>query len=451
MLTKLKSIVFILFTCLLGLSFFAYKPQIAIAEKVRLSEKTDFVAKIKMNMIILTGTQKFLESSIKKAERDGAKALIVELDTPGGVLQTTQEMVQAIFKAKIPIIVYITPTGATATSAGVFITMAGHIAAMSPGTTIGAAHPVQGDGKDIEGDMRKKAENATVSMVKAITEERGRNLEWAEKAVLESSSITEKEALEKNVIDIIAPEIKDLLKSIKGKKIKLDGQDLILEDFSELPITEYEIHFQDKILNVLGHPSVVALLWLAATTGISIELYNPGSIFPGVVGVICLLLALAVSQVIPITQTGVLLMVVGVLMIGAELFIPSGIFAVGGIIAIIFGAIYLIDPNEAPNIQVSLEFIIPMAILVGVSMLWIMREVFGTYRKRPSTGQEGLIKKVIVVDDNLIKSNLVFVNGEYWSFRIDKDESDQSQIKPGDSLMVSEVQGLVLILKKIDC
>ncbi|MCB0318390.1 MAG: ATP-dependent Clp protease proteolytic subunit, partial [Bdellovibrionales bacterium] len=171
----------------------------------------EHIAVMDMDMMILPGTQGYLEDTIKSAEDNNAKLIILTLDTPGGMLNTTQEMIQKIFSSKVPIVIYVSPTGASATSAGVFLTLAGHIAAMAPGTTIGAAHPVAGDGKDIEGDMRAKAENSTISMVKAISEQRGRNVKWAEQAVKESSSITEKEALSLKVVDLVADDLDELI------------------------------------------------------------------------------------------------------------------------------------------------------------------------------------------------------------------------------------------------
>lgn len=409
------------------------------------AEEKGFVALMNMDMMILPGTQGYLENVILKAEEDGAKAIVVQLDTPGGIITTSQEMIQAIFKSKVPVIVYVYPSGSTATSAGVFITMAGHIAAMAPGTTIGAAHPVAGDGKDIEGDMRLKAENMTIAMVRSISEERGRNVEWAEESVKKSSSLTENEALKKNVVDIVTPSIIDLLRDLKGRKIELDGKEVVLEDYSNLPIKNIEISVQNKILNVMANPNIAALLWLGATSGISLELYNPGAILPGVVGVICLLLALAVTQVIPITQTGILLMVAGGLMIGAEMYVASGILGVGGIIAMIFGAIYLVDPIAAPDLKVNLEMIIPVILLFGGFMLWVLREVIFSRSKNVSTGQEGMIGEVGKAEQDFTVRQSIFINGESWNASLIGAEA--SSVKKGADLEVVAVHGLLLDVK----
>ncbi len=398
------------------------------------------VAVIDMDMMILPGTQAYLEKSIDRAASSGAELLVVKLDTPGGMLNTSQEMIQIIFKAPIPVIMYVGPGGATATSAGVFITLAGHIAAMAPGTSIGAAHPVSGDGKDIEGDMREKVEQMTMAMVRSVAEQRGRNVEWAEKAVKESSSITEKEALDLKVIDLIAEDIPALLKQLKGFKIKVDNQEVELEDYSNLPVQEYEISVTDQAVNVLANPNIAALLWLGATAGISLEIYNPGSIIPGVVGVICLILALAVSQIIPINQGGLLLLIVGALLITAEFYVTSGILGFGGIVAIVLGALWLVDVAQAPNLQVSLEVIMPVALIIGGMMLWIVSSGARALKRQSSTGNEGLIGMTGIVTKNVSASGKVFVNGEYWNAT-----SSSGLIEKGAEVRIIRVQeGLVL-------
>jgi len=309
---------------------------------------------------------------------------------------------------------YVSPTGGTATSAGVFVTMAAHVAAMAPGTTIGAAHPVSGDGKNIDGDMRSKVENMTVAMVKSISEQRGRNVQWAEKSVKESASITESEALKLGVVEFIAKNDEELLKAIKGRKVKVGEETVTLSDLSLLPRVNYEMSFRQKMINTLSDPNVVQMLWLAATTGLSIELYNPGAILPGVVGVICLILALAAYQIIPTNLGGIILMAVGSLLIGAELFVPSGILAIGGLISIVLGSIYLIDVTRVPGVNVSIPFVMSTAILVGLVLIGVVVAVIRSQRRQVTTGQEGMIGLHGTAAENVSTSGRVFVNGEYW-------------------------------------
>ncbi|RIL08388.1 MAG: serine protease [Proteobacteria bacterium] len=387
---------------------------LCLTTKLSLAQ-SPFVAIIDMNMMILPGTQAYLTESIERAEKEGAKALIVKLDTPGGMLETSQEMIQKIFESPVPIIIYVSPNGATATSAGVFITLAGHVAAMAPGTSIGAAHPVMGDGKDIEGDMRTKAENMTIAMVKSIAERRGRNVTWAEKAVKESASITAKEALQLGVVDIMAEDIDDLLKRIKGKEFKIDNKTVQMADLSALPRQEFEISFKQRFTNVLANPNVAALLWLGATTGISLELYNPGAILPGTIGLICLILALAVSQIIPINQAAIALMAFGAILIGAELYKGTVILGLLGLICIVLGAVYLVDVGQAPGLSVALEFIVPVAIMFAAFLFWVAYNSFRVARKQVTTGLEGLIGEIGEATSNIATSGKVFVNGEYWN------------------------------------
>lgn len=423
---------FLLPVLLLSFLFFSATPTVRAGE--------DSVAIIEMDMMILPGTKGHLESAISRATADGAKILIVRLNTPGGILGTTQQMVQAIFESEIPIVIYVGPTGGTATSAGVFITLAGHIAAMAPGTSIGAAHPVAGGGEDIEGDMRLKAENMAVAMVKSIAEQRSRNVDWAGKAVKDSSSITADEALKMSVVDIVADDVDDLLKRIKGKKIQLTSGEIVLDDYSALPRTTYQMSIKDKSLNVLSNPTVAALLWLGATTGLSIELYNPGLIFPGVVGVLCLVLALMVNQVLPLNQGAVLLLVIGSAMIGAELYVPSGILGVAGVIAIVLGAMYLVDVTLAPGMAVSMEVILPFALICGGMMLVTAAVVARAMRRKKVTGKDGMEGQIGKAVSNISSSGRVFVNGEYW-----KAEAVEGVVEKGAEIEVVQMKsGLVL-------
>lgn len=414
--------------------------------KGALSAADGFIAIIEMDMMILPGTQGFLEKSIKRAHAEGAKALVVKLNTPGGMLGTSQKMIQSIFDSPVPIIVYVGPRGgSTATSAGVFITLAGHIAAMGPGTSIGAAHPVSGAGQDIEGDMRTKVENMTVAMVKSIAEQRGRNVKWAEESVKESSSLTEQEALQKGVVDIVADDITDLLTRIAGKEIKVQQQLITLDDLSKLPRSTFDIALQDKFINLLANPNIAALLWLGATTGISLELYNPGSIVPGVIGVICLILALAVSQVIPINSMGLALLIVGSLLIGAEFFITSGVLGLGGVIAIVIGSLSLIDTAQAPTLRVSLEVIMPVALIISGFLLFVVQAAIRSFRRQVTTGLEGLVGLIGEARSVVADKGKVFVNGEIW------DAVAESGIINADAAVevVEVLDGLKLAVKPV--
>lgn len=399
---------------------------------------------VPMNSIILPGSQSHLKRAILEAKTSDGKAVVVLLNTPGGILQTTQEMIQDMFQSEVPVIVYVSPEGGTATSAGVFITMAAHVAAMANGTSIGAAHPVSGDGKDIEGDMREKATNMTVAMAKSLSEQRNRNSAWVEKAVKESVSLTATEAVKENVVDFIANDLTEVLLKIKGKEVTLNGKKQVLEDLSKLPQKVIDQSFQEKMVNFMANPTVAAMLWLGATTGLTIELYNPGLIFPGVVGAICLILALMVTQTIPVTTAGVALLCVGSLMLIAELKVASGVLGLGGVLAIVLGSIYLVDVDLAPGLSISLSVILPVAIVLGGLMSAIVFAIRNSYALKVNTGKEGIIGAVATVfSDFNDKKGQVMIEGALW-----KAISDESSLSKGTEVQVVAVNGLTLQVKR---
>lgn len=402
------------------------------------------VAVIRMNMMILPGTSEYLIRSVNEAEKAGAKIAVVYLNTPGGILQTTQEMVQFMFQSPIPVAVYVAPEGATAASAGVFITMAGHLAVMGPGTSIGAAHPVQGDGKNIEGDMRQKAENMTVSMAKSISEQRRRNAAWVEKAVRESVSVTDNEAVKEKIIDFTAIDISELLKKATGREVIVQGKKVILEDLSSLPLKEYPPSTSETVLNFMANPSVAAILWLVATTGISIELYNPGLVFPGIMGVICLILALIVTQTVPVNAGALMLLASGALMVLAELKFASGILGIGGVVAMVLGALYFVDTSMAPGLAVSLQVVLPFAVVLGGFLIAIIFALRRSLNTKLNTGKEGVIGLTGVAHGDFSNSGQVFLNGAMW-----KAEVQNGAVSKGDKVKVVDVKGLTLFVEKI--
>lgn len=402
------------------------------------------VVVLDMNMLILPGTLGYLQNGINAAGQQGAGLIIVKLNTPGGMLETTQQMIQLMFQSPVPIVIYVTPQGGTATSAGVFITMAGHIAAMSPGTSIGSATPVQGTGKDIEGDMKKKAENMIVALVKSISDQRGRNVEWVEKAVREANSITEKEALQQRVIDIVAVDVPDLLRQIAGREVTVDNKKIKIGDFTGSVQIPVEMSLKERVLNVLSNPAVAALLWLAATTGISIELYHPGGILPGVVGVICLVLALISSQVLPVSQGGVVLIILGALLIGAELYVTSGVLAVGGIIAMLLGSLYLVDTSTMPGVSYNYLYPAGFALVMGSLIAFAVFMAIRTSRRRVTTGKEGLVGAAGLALQDINPRGKIRVNGEIW------DAESKSGVIEKDEIVevLSLKSGFVLEVKK---
>lgn len=396
---------------------------------------------------ISPATDDFIASSIELADEGNALALIVQLDTPGGLLQSTKTIVQAILSAPLPVIVYVAPGGASATSAGVFITLSGHVAAMAPGTTIGAAHPVSGGGGDIEGDMGKKVENFAVSFIGSIAEQRGRNVEWAEAAVRESVSITESEAVEQEVVDVVADGIEELIDLIEGRTVSVDGEDVVL-DFSSartpagrVIVVDHEMTVRQRVLNVITDPNIAYLLMMAGMLGLYMEFSNPGTIFPGVAGAICLLLALQASQVLPINLTAIMLIILGMVFLVAELFLPSfGVLGFGGLLALTLGSLFLYTPESLLIVDRSLVF--ASMLMFGSALLFILGVIMRDGSRRVQTGAEGLVGESGITVGALDGSGRVRVHGEYWNAVSDEAIADASPVR------VESVDGLTITVKK---
>ena len=403
-----------------------------------------------INLIVVDATinpavADFIRESIDHASKDGALALIIQLDTPGGLLTSTKTIVKDLLDAPLPVIVYVAPGGSGAISAGVFITMAGAIAAMAPGTTIGAAHPVAGGGQNIEGDMREKVENFTASFSESIAQRRGRNVEWAEKAVRESVVITETEALEKKVIDLVAADVQDLLRQAEDLTVEVGSVKQKL-DFAAAEgagglfrVVTQEMRLKHKVLNVLAHPQVAYLLMMSGILGLYMEFANPGLLFPGLTGAICLLMALTAFQVLPINYTGLLLILLGIALLVTELFVPSfGILGVSGIVAFVMGSLFLFDSSDA-EFAIDRGIIFTVALCAGLFILIVGTLSMKAYRLRAVTGKEGLIGEVGEVRVRLAPRGKVWLHGEYWNA-----ETEEEAIEAGQPVRVVEINHMVL-------
>ena len=370
----------------------------------------------------------FIRESITRAKSDGAEALIIQLDTPGGLLESTRSIVKEILGAPVPVVVYVAPSGAGAGSAGVFITMAAHIAAMAPGTNIGAAHPVGGGGEEIKGVMGEKMENFTASFSESIAQKRGRNTEWAIQAVRKSVSITEKDALKKNVIDIVAANLEDLLRQANGRTVEIDGrqQKLALKDAQAM---RYEMSLKQKILNAIAHPNIAYLLMMAGILGLYMEFSHPGVFFPGVAGAICLLLAFASLQLLPINYVGLVLMLLGVALLIGEAFFPSfGVLGIGGIISMALGSLLLFD-TQGSDIGVDRSIVFTAVGTLGAFVLTVSYLVFRSQKSKPALGVEGLIGEIGEVRGKLSPKGKVFVHGEYWNAQADGEIDVGEKVK----------------------
>jgi len=383
----------------------------------------------------------FIRESIGRAKTNGASALIIQLDTPGGLLSSTRTIVKELLGAPVPVMVYVAPGGAGAGSAGVFITMAAHVAAMAPGTNIGAAHPVAGGGQEVKGVMGEKIENFTASFSESIAQKRGRNTEWAIQAVRKSVAITEKEALKIKVIDIVAKDISDLLEQAHGRKVDIDGrmQELALKGAR---VERHEMSLKQKMLNVIGDPNIAYILLMAGFLGLYMEFAHPGVIFPGVAGAICLLLAFASLQLLPINYAGLGLIILGIGLLVGEAFAPSfGVLGVGGIISLALGSFFLFD-TEGSDLIVDRSIIFTAVATLGSFVLVVSYLVFRSQQSKPTLGIAGLIGEIGEVRGKLSPSGKIFVHGEYWNAQAD------SEIDVGEKVEVVGHEGMSLKVRR---
>lgn len=357
---------------------------------------------------------RYLQRGIDAARSGGAVLTIIELNTPGGLLASLRQMTTAITGATTPVVVYVTPSGGQAASAGFFLLMAADVAAMAPGTNTGAAHPVGPQGEDLQKTISEKIANDAAALARSLAQARGRPEEWAEKAVRESASFTAAEALEKKIIDLVAIDRGELLKKLDGMEVKrFDGRVVTLKlDAPE--IIPVEPNAADKLLSVIAHPNIAFLLFLAGIAGIGFELTHPGAIVPGVVGGLCLLLGLFALSVLPINYVGILLMLLAIVFFVLEVKVTSyGLLTIAGLVSFVFGALMLID-SPIPAMRVGLEVILPSALLIAGLVLFLLNRVLNVHRRRPLTGQEGMVGeegRVVVALDPVGK---IFVHGEYW-------------------------------------
>mgnify|MGYP001569366653 FL=1 len=400
------------------------------------------VALIQIDGVISPVTVRLVSMAIDRAQAEKAQALIIQLDTPGGLERSMRSIVQRELNAEVPVIVFVGPTGARAASAGVFITMAAHVAAMAPATNIGAAHPVPVGGGQMDKESAKKIENDAAAFARTIATERGRNAEWAEKAVRASVSATEREAVKLKVVDLIAENVADLLVKIDGKTVKTVKGPVTLRT-ADAPIKKVEIGFRDRFLMIITDPNIAYILMMIGMLGLFFELSNPGVILPGVLGGISLLLAFFAFQTLPINYAGVLLIVFGVILLIAEIKVVShGILSIGGIISMLLGSIMLFDAPEA-GIRVSWWVILPT---VGTTAAFFAFAVTAGVRalfQKPTTGYSGLIGQVAVARSPLDPAGEVFVQGERW-----RAVAEGGAVAEGEPVTVTGIDGLTLKVTK---
>lgn len=386
----------------------------------------------------------YMIQSIQRAEEERATAVVFQLDTPGGLVESTRLIVKALLNAKVPTVVYVSPSGARAASAGTFITMAGHVAAMAPGTNIGAAHPVSGEGKDIEGDMRKKAENDLAAFARSIADKRGRNADWAEQAVRESDSITETEAQEKKVIDLIAEDVPDLLSKLDGWKVTIPAGEATLQT-ATATINYRHMSWRQQVLAVISHPQFALMLLSLGSLGLLIELYNPGLIFPGVIGAISLLLAFYSLQTLPVNYAGLALIGLALLLFILETQVSSfGMLTVGGIVSMFLGSLMLIDSPE-DYLRIPISTIILVVGTTAAIFTFIIGAALRSVGRQPVSGQEGMIGETGTVQERIAPAGTVFLHGSFWKAQ----SSNSTPIEAGETVRVVDVEGLKLTVEKV--
>lgn len=411
---------------------------------------------------INTGSASYFIEAIDQAEQRGAACVVLELDTPGGALDQTQNIVKRMLAARVPVVVYVYPKGAQAASAGTFITMAGHVAAMAPGTRIGAAHPVMmsmmpGGGDEEKNKekqkqrdyMMEKVTNDTVAFIVGAAKQRGRNVEWAEKAVRESVSITSDKAVELDVVDLEAETLSDLLARIDGREIKIDEKTTTVLRTAGAAIKRKTMSLKQRLLNFLADPNILMILMALGGLGIMMELYHPGTIVPGVVGAICLLLALTSMQVLPVNWGGLVLLLAGIAMFIAEVYVTSyGLLGLGGAVCFLVGGILLVDPSseplyQDPTLSVDWSVLIPLVVVMGAGVMLIGYKVVSNQRRKIETGNEAMVGLVGEARSAIGREGgKVFVRGENWQAVSDED------IPAGAKVEVVQIEGLKLHVRR---
>lgn len=386
----------------------------------------------------------YIRRGILESQETNAVACIIRLDTPGGLDTAMRDIIQAITNAKVPVVVYVAPSGARAASAGVFITLSAHVAAMAPNTAIGAAHPVSlGEGQ-VSPEMQGKIVNDAAAYIRGLAATHGRNADWAEKAVRESVSITDQEALKLNVIDLVVPTLGDLITQLDGRKVTLiDGSTVTLQtQYTE--INYIDMSWIEDFLFTITEPNIAYILLGIGGLGIMAEILSPGLIFPGVVGAISLLLAFFSLGMLPVNWTGVLLILLAFGLFVAEALTPGfGVLAAGGITSLVIGSLILFK-GGSPAFRVDPWLIALVAILAAAFLALIVTRVLAIHRRKATTGREELVGAKAVVKQSLNPEGTVFLEGELWTA-----VSDSGKIEPGEEVTITKVDGLKLwVVKK---
>lgn len=394
-------------------------------------------------------TVKLIQRAVEKSVEEGAEALVIQLNTPGGLVASTWKINSMLLNADLPVIVYVAPSGARAASAGMFITYAAHVAAMASGTSIGAAHPVEGGGGKMDSTMSEKVTNDAVANVRSAAVKRGRNADWAEQAVRKSVSIPEYEALKLKVIDAVADNLSQLLEKIDGRKVQLPLGERTLKT-KGAAIVHVKSNVFDRILEVIVDPTIAYVLMTIGLLGLYFEFSNPGAILPGVIGGISLILAFFAFQALPINYAGVLLILLAMILFILEVKFPShGILTIGGVVAMFLGSIMLIN-SSAPYMKISLSVIISTVGATAAFFLFAVGAGLRAQKLQATTGMEGMVGMVAVATEPLAPEGLVRVAGEIWKARLAlaTGEAAAEKVNPNEKVKVVGVENLTLLVSK---
>lgn len=401
------------------------------------------VVSIHIDATINPAIAAFIHGALEKTRKEKAQCLVIHLNTPGGLLKSTRTIVGDIIESPVPVIVYVSPPGAQAGSAGVFITLSAHIAAMTQGTNIGAAHPV-GMQSGMDTTMNEKVTNDAVAFIRTIAEKRNRNVDWAENAVRNSVSVTATVALQQKIIDLIANDDDELLQELEGRGVQMNSGTVILHTRTA-KIEEYEMSFVEKLLNILSDPNIAYILLMLGFYGLMFELYSPGAILPGIVGVICLVLAFYSLNTLPINYAGLALILFALLLFILEIKIVShGVLAIGGIISLLLGSMMLIRRGAGAIGQLSWTVIISSTIVTTLFFLFIISMGLKAQRLKPVTGSESMIGETGEAKDEINPLGMVFLHGELW-----QAESLSGPIQMGEKIKVKSMKGFKLFVERV--
>jgi membrane-bound serine protease (ClpP class) len=403
------------------------------------------VVSITVNDGINPSTAEYIHQGIEKAKEENAQCLIINLNTPGGLLTSTRNIVTDIMQSKVPVVVYVSPTGAHAGSAGTFITLAANIAAMAPGTNIGAAHPVNMQGKS-DAVMNEKVINDASAFIRTIAEKRGRNVQWADDAVRNSVSITEREALEKNVINLVANDEKDLLSQLDGKQVEMNGITKILHT-QNATVETLPMGFFQKVLSRLSDPNISYIIMMLGFYGLLFELFSPGAIFPGIVGVICLILAFYSMSSMPVNYAGLALIVFGIILYLLEIKIIShGLLAIGGTISVLLGSMILFRTSPMQNFE-SLSWSVIFSV-TGVTLLFFLFLItmgLRAQRTKSVLGDNSMLGKTAVTSTDIDIQGQIKFMGETWNA-----VSLAGKIRANEKVVIKEIKGLTLYVQPLN-